>query len=166
MGTAMLQYSQLARLFEVSNNHWASEKNHKTGDRASRVNSDDRVAFQNLVTALPLVTYQAGETVIADGSRTGRLLILRRGSVAIRKEDIEIAKVAEPGTIFGELSILLDQPNKTDVCALEISQFHVADGAMLLTQNMSAILYVARDLARRLDGAIDLQTYRSLRWAS
>jgi hypothetical protein len=34
----MLQCSQLARLFEVSSNHWeaASENNHKTGDTASK----------------------------------------------------------------------------------------------------------------------------------
>jgi CRP/FNR family transcriptional regulator, cyclic AMP receptor protein len=152
----------------VSSNHWeaASENNHKTGDRASCVKSNDRAAFENLVAALPHVTYRAGETVIADGSRTGRLLILRKGSVAIRKEDIEIAKVAEPGAVFGELSFLLDQPNKTDVRTLETSQFHVVDAAVLLTQNLTAMLYVARVLARRLDGAIDLQTTRTLRWAS
>jgi hypothetical protein len=37
----------------------------------------DKAAFQNSLANLPLVTYQPGETVIADGSRTGRLLILR-----------------------------------------------------------------------------------------
>lgn len=58
--------------------------------------------------ALPLSTYQAGETVIADGSRTGRLLILKKGTVAIVKQGTEIAKVAEPGAVFGELSVLLD----------------------------------------------------------
>jgi CRP/FNR family transcriptional regulator, cyclic AMP receptor protein len=163
----MLQSLNVARGREVEKICWeaASENGHKTIERPIPPISDEPTFPANLA-GLPLVTYQAGETVIADGSRTGRLLILRKGSVAIRKEDIEIAKVAEPGAIFGELSILLDQPNKTDVCALETSQFHVADAAMLLTQDMSAILYVARDLARRLDGAIDLQTYRSLRWAS
>ena len=52
----------------------------------------DRTTFERSLSALPLVTYQAGETVIADGSRTGRLLILRRGAVAIVKEETEIAK--------------------------------------------------------------------------
>jgi hypothetical protein len=40
----------------------------------------DKAAFQNSLAALPLVTYQAGETVIGDGSKTGRLLILSRGA--------------------------------------------------------------------------------------
>lgn len=113
----------------------------------------DNTIFQNSLAGLPIVTYQAGETVIADGSKTGRLLILRKGNVAILKEDTEIAQVAEPGAVFGELSILLDQPHTADVCALETSQFHVADAAGLLTKNPTAVLYIAAVLAHRLDGA-------------
>jgi CRP/FNR family cyclic AMP-dependent transcriptional regulator len=122
----------------------------------------DAVVFQKRLAALPLATYQAGETVFAAGSRTGRLLILRKGAVAIVKEAIEIAKVAEPGAVFGELSALLDQPHTADVRALETSQFHVADAAALLAQDPIALLYVAVVLARRLDGAnqalIELKT--------
>jgi CRP/FNR family transcriptional regulator, cyclic AMP receptor protein len=113
----------------------------------------DTTVFQKRLAALPLATYQAGETVFAAGSRTGRLLILRKGAVAIVKEAIEIAKVAEPGAVFGELSVLLDQPHTVDVRALETSQFHVADAAALLVQDPIALLYVAAVLARRLDGA-------------
>jgi CRP-like cAMP-binding protein len=65
----------------------------------------DKAAFQNSLADLPVVTYQPGETVIVDGSKTGRLLILKKGNVAIVKEDTEIAKVAEPGAVFGELSL-------------------------------------------------------------
>jgi len=113
----------------------------------------DRTTFEKSLSALPLVTYEAGETVIADGSRTGRLLILRRGAVAIVKDETEIATVAEPGAVFGELSILLDQPHAADVLALETSQFHVAEATSLLTHNPIAVLYVATVLAHRLDGA-------------
>jgi CRP-like cAMP-binding protein len=34
--------------------------------------------------------------------------------------------------VFGELSVLLDQPHTADVRALEASQFYVADAATLL----------------------------------
>ena len=57
--------------------------------------------------ALPIATYEAGETVLSAGSRTGRLLILKTGKVSVVKENVEIAKVAEPGAVFGELSALL-----------------------------------------------------------
>jgi CRP/FNR family cyclic AMP-dependent transcriptional regulator len=113
----------------------------------------DTAIFQKRLAALPLATYQAGETVLAAGSKTGRLLILRKGAVAIVKEAIEIAKVKEPGAIFGELSALLDRPHTADVRALEPSQFHVADAAALLLQDSIVLLYVAAVLAQRLDGA-------------
>jgi CRP-like cAMP-binding protein len=137
----------------VANAHsWiAGENNGKTneGDTFTR----DKVAFQNGLSALPLVTYQAGETVIASGSKTGRLLILKKGTVAILKENTEIATVGEPGAIFGELSLLLDQPHAADVRALETSQLHVANAATLLSQYPNAIRYVATVLAHRLEGA-------------
>jgi CRP/FNR family transcriptional regulator, cyclic AMP receptor protein len=113
----------------------------------------DNAVFQQRLAALPVATYQAGETVFAAGSRTGRLLILRKGAVVIVKENVEIAKVAEPGAVFGELSVLLDQPHTAHVRALETSQFLVADAATLLAQDPIAALYVATALARRLDGA-------------
>ncbi|MGH6692457.1 MAG: cyclic nucleotide-binding domain-containing protein [Gammaproteobacteria bacterium] len=113
----------------------------------------DTAVFQERLAALPLATYQAGETVLTAGSTTGQLLILREGAVEIVKEGVQIAKVAEPGAVFGELSVLLDQPHTADMRALEASQFHVADAAALLMQDPTALLYVAAVLARRLDGA-------------
>jgi CRP/FNR family transcriptional regulator, cyclic AMP receptor protein len=109
--------------------------------------------FQRKLAGFPIATYQAGETVLTAASMTGRLLILKKGAVAILKEGIEIATVREPGAVFGELSVLLDQPHMADVCAVEASQFHVADAATLLRVDPIALLYVATVLARRLDDA-------------
>ena len=112
---------------------------------------DAAANFQKGLAALPLTVYQAGETVLAEGSRTDRLLILRKGSVAVVKEGVEIARVAEPGAVFGEISALLDCPHTADVRALTTSQFHVAHPAAL--QDPAALFYVAAILARRLDRA-------------
>ncbi len=100
-----------------------------------------------------LATYQAGETVLSAASTTGRLLILKEGAVAVVKEGVEIARVTEPGAVFGELSVLLDQPHTADVRALEASQFHIADAATILRVDPIALLYVATVLAQRLDSA-------------
>src|SRR6516225_3386838 len=105
--------------------------------------------FQKGLTALPLKTYQAGETVLANGSRTNELLILKNGSVAVVRQGIEVARVTDPGAIFGEISALLDCPHTADVRALTTSQFHVAQPAAL--QDPAALFYVAAILARRLD---------------
>ena len=150
----MLHSLDPARPFQVANTHsWvASENNDKATEGVSPL-IPDRAIFRKSVAALPVVTYQAGETVIAEGSRTGRLLILAKGVVAIVKEDTEIAQVAEPGAVFGELSVLLDKPHTAEVRALETSQFHVANAATLFAQDPIAVLYVATALAHRLDAA-------------
>jgi CRP/FNR family cyclic AMP-dependent transcriptional regulator len=113
----------------------------------------DMAVFQRKLATLPLVTYRAGETVLSAASKTGRLLILKGGALAVVKEGVEIARVAEPGAVFGELSVLLNQPHTADVHALEASQFHVADAAAMLRVDPIALLYVATVLAQRLDSA-------------
>jgi CRP/FNR family transcriptional regulator, cyclic AMP receptor protein len=113
----------------------------------------DPEIWQQRLAALPLKHYDAGDTVFAEGSKTGQLLILRSGAVSIVKSGTEIATVTEPGAVFGEISALLDQPHSADVRALEPSEFHVADAHTLLGQDPAALLYVTMLLARRLDGA-------------
>ena len=61
----------------------------------------DMAVFQRKLATLPLATYQAGETVLTAASTTGRLLILREGAVAVVRDGVEIAKVTEPGAVFG-----------------------------------------------------------------
>ncbi len=111
--------------------------------------------------ALPLATYQPGEIILAEGSKTGRLWILKKGAVAVARQGIEIAKVTEPGAVFGDISALLDMPHTADVRALEISVFHVVDAATSL-QDPAVLVHVARVLAQRLNVAnqtiVDLKT--------
>lgn len=108
-------------------------------------------AWQERLAALPGATFDAGETVVRQGTKSGRLLFLKNGAVSVVRDGVEIVKVAEPGAIFGELSALLDQPHTADVRTLERSEFHVADANILLALEPAALLYVATVLARRLD---------------
>jgi CRP-like cAMP-binding protein len=109
----------------------------------------DPEVWQKRLAALPLASYEAGEKVFAEGTKTGLLLILKSGAVSIVKGGTEIATVAEPGAVFGELSALLDQPHSADVRALEASEFYVADAAALLGQDPAALLYVTMIAASR-----------------
>jgi CRP-like cAMP-binding protein len=150
----MLHSLNVAPSFQPPSAHsWiASETNDTTIEGAAPLTRDE-VDFQNGLTALPLVTFQAGETVIASGSKTGRLLLLRKGTVAILKENTEIARVGEPGAIFGELSLLLDQPHTADVRAVETSQLYIANATTLLSRYPIVFRFVAKVLANRLDAA-------------
>ena len=123
---------------------------------------DHAGTWQQSLAALPCASFAAGETVLQEATKTGRLFILTKGAVAVIKGGVEIAKVTEPGAVFGELSALLDQPHSADVRALEPSEFHVAEAGALLTQQPAALLYVATLLAQRLDlanrGLIELKS--------
>jgi len=117
----------------------------------------ESAVFQTRLGALPMATYEAGETVLSAGSRTGQLLILKTGKVSVVKENVEIAKVAEPGAVFGELSALLNQPHAADVCALEASQFHIAEAAALIGDDPAALLYIASVLDSANQALIELK---------
>lgn len=112
----------------------------------------DPAVWQQRVAALPRESFAAGKTVLAEGTKTGRLLILCCGSVSIRKSGSEIARVAEPGAVFGELSALLDQPHTADVQTLEPSEFFVAEAAQLFA-DPAALLSVTTMLAQRVVAA-------------
>lgn len=110
---------------------------------------DPRVVLQRL-SSLPVETYQAGELVLAGGSSTGKLLVMIEGAVEVVRGGVRIAEIAEPGAVFGELAVLLDQPHSADVRTLAPSTFYVADGRTILRVDPITALYVAVVLAQRL----------------
>ena len=106
--------------------------------------------FEKMLADFPVATYEAGQIVISAGSRTGLLFILKSGAVAVFKKGVEIAKVVEPGSMFGEMSALLSAPHTVEVRAVERSQFKVADAAIVMKDSLP---YIATLLALRLDAA-------------
>src|SRR5690242_4540379 len=109
----------------------------------------DSAVLEKLLAKLPVVTRVAGETVLRAGLKTDLLLILKKGTVVILRDRVEIARVGQVGAVLGELSALLGQPHTAEVRALEDSQFYVAD-AELLDKDPSMLRYVAKILAQRL----------------
>ena len=105
----------------------------------------DAAAFLKKLAGLSVTRHQAGENVLTSGSKTGKLLVLRSGSVEVVKDGEQIAKVSAPGTVFGELAVLLDQAHSADVRTLEQSDFYVANAETLLAYDPTVALYVARD---------------------
>jgi CRP/FNR family cyclic AMP-dependent transcriptional regulator len=107
--------------------------------------------IEERLAALPLTTFQPGEVVLLTGSRTDQLFFLKEGTVAVVRDGVEIARVTQSNAVFGELSVLLDQPHMADVRVLETSQFHVADAEVLAAQDPILLIHVAAILAHRLD---------------
>jgi CRP-like cAMP-binding protein len=116
----------------------------------------DLATFDKSLTSLAASTFNPGQTVLAAGSTTGQLFILREGLVEIIRDGVQITTVSEPGAVFGELAVLLDKPHTADVRTIKRSEFHVAKASSLLTGDVAALLYVSAILARRLDAANDV----------
>lgn len=111
----------------------------------------DPAAFWTRLGGLPVARFARGETVLAAGATSGRLLVLRSGAVEVVREGTRLAEVSEPGAVFGELSLLLGRPHTADVRAVAASEFHLADTASLVTEDPATLLYLTVLLARRLD---------------
>lgn len=100
---------------------------------------------------LPQKTFKPGETLLHEGRRAGVLYVLIEGEVEILKRDVQINVVSEPGSIFGEISVLLNVPHMATVKATKPSRLHVVDKARrLLEGNADVSFHVARLLAQRL----------------
>lgn len=105
----------------------------------------------------PVRKFEAGEVVMAQGDRTGLLLILIEGTVEVVKDDVTVATTSKPGAVFGDLSALLYVPHTASVRALKPSSFYVVENARaFLEQKPAVCLHVCELLARRLDA---LNTY-------
>jgi CRP/FNR family transcriptional regulator, cyclic AMP receptor protein len=113
----------------------------------------DVATLERRLAGLPVVKHRAGEVVLTAGSKTGELLFLRSGTVEVVKDGVQIASVNAPGSVFGELAVLLDQPHTANVRTLEQSEFYVAGTPAILAGDPTVALYVAAILARRLDAA-------------
>jgi len=113
----------------------------------------DIAMFLAGLSSLPLETYQAGDVILRKGQIAGKVFILKEGAVEVVDDDERIALASEPGAVFGELGVLLDQPPMADVRVLEPSTFYVAAGKVFLRVHREAALHVATILARRLVSA-------------
>ena len=79
----MLHALDLTRSFQATKTPWQAVSKNDNEAIECAPHGFAKAAFQDTLAALPIVTYEAGETVIADGSRTGRLLIPKNVTVPI-----------------------------------------------------------------------------------
>jgi CRP/FNR family cyclic AMP-dependent transcriptional regulator len=95
--------------------------------------------------------FEPGDVLIHEGLTLGKLFVLRDGQVEVVRRDSQVTHVDEPGSVFGEMSVLLDQPYSATVKALSKVQAYVIDDAgSFLEQHPEAALHIATLLARRL----------------
>ncbi len=98
--------------------------------------------------------FEEGDVLLAQGTLTGRLLFLLQGALDVVKDGWHIARVNKPGAVFGDMSVLRDEPHSADVIVVQPSSLFVVDDAAFLLRNEPLIaLYVAIVQSGRLDAA-------------
>ena len=96
-------------------------------------------------------TFPAGTVLIREGSDEHRLFVLVEGQVEILRKDTQVSYVDEPGSIFGEMSVLLDMPYSATVTALsDVRAYVIEEPLQFLGSRAEIALELAALLARRL----------------
>ncbi len=97
---------------------------------------------------------EAGEVLLHEGERSGRIFVLAQGTLEVYRGDVDFATVSEPGAVFGEMSVLLDMAHTASVRATTPARVHVIEQApAFLAAHPEALLPIATLLARRLRNA-------------
>ena len=105
-----------------------------------------------LCSHLPEVEFAPGDTVVSEGSRTGSVWVLVSGSLQVRKGQVVIHTITNPGAAIGEISLLLDTTHGATVVAIERTvMHHAADGSALLASDPAIAQHIAVGLAERLN---------------
>ena len=100
---------------------------------------------------LPILTFEDGEAVITEGQSAVGLYFLISGKVAVYRRDELVAEMDVPGSVFGEVSVLLDCPALADTRAFGSASFWFAENAeAFLLSHPELAVHVARDLAKKL----------------
>ena len=60
-----------------------------------------------LTIAYPTQKLERGDRLIEAGEARGELFVLASGRLVVERDGVEIARITEPGTLVGEMSVLL-----------------------------------------------------------
>jgi CRP/FNR family cyclic AMP-dependent transcriptional regulator len=102
----------------------------------------------------PRQDFPPGAVLISEGDTSGRLFVLSEGSVEVLRGDTQVAVLGEPGSIFGEMSVLLNRPHTATVRATSlVSAFVFEDAEIFLKAHPEIALGLSRLLAERLNAA-------------
>lgn len=96
------------------------------------------------------------EVIIGENHKDGKLRILKRGVVEIAKRGTVVNRLSSPGSVLGEIAILLDQSFGATVTTLEDTEVYVIEeGDRFLQENPDFMALVAKLIAKRLRNLTD-----------
>lgn len=95
--------------------------------------------------------FPAGAVLIPEGGKLNTMFVLRSGELEVVRDGVVVTSIRQPGTIFGEMSVLLDSPHSATVRAVTpVEVFVIPDAIRVLEQRSKLLLQIARLLAKRV----------------
>ena len=95
-----------------------------------------------------------GTVLLSEGQNTGKIYVLVDGRIEVLRGDTQIAVLDEPGSLLGEMSVLLDVPHTATARALGAAEVRIIqDGRSFFGAHPQFSWLVARLLANRLNAA-------------
>ncbi len=93
-----------------------------------------------------------GMDLIEQGGRTGQLYVLKDGELEVLRDGMHVTTIRTPGSVIGEMSILLDAPQTATVRAVSEVDYFVIDNALeVLRTHPDWLLQIAKLLAQRVN---------------
>jgi len=95
-----------------------------------------------------------GQTIIEQGEEGSGFFVLQSGTLEVYKDDILLAVLMYPGTIFGEMGDILGRPRSCTVKAknkASITFYQTENLDALVKENPDIAVKIIRTLASRLD---------------
>jgi CRP/FNR family cyclic AMP-dependent transcriptional regulator len=97
--------------------------------------------------------FDEGVVLIRQGHHDHVLYILEWGALEVLKDDVQLALISQPGSIFGDLSALLEIAHTATVRTVERSCLRVIPQAHIAFRSSPRLtLFIAQQLARRFIG--------------
>ncbi|NBD38072.1 MAG: cyclic nucleotide-binding domain-containing protein [Verrucomicrobia bacterium] len=101
-----------------------------------------------------IIDVQPGQTILEQGEEGSGFFVLKSGTLEVFKDDILLAVIMYPGTIFGEMGDILGRPRSCSVRAkneARIAYYEIDSLDSLVCSNPEIAVKLIRTLASRLD---------------
>jgi len=115
---------------------------------------------------IPITIYDKEDQILTEDETSELLVVLKSGSVAVSREGSELTKISAPGSVFGEISILVGGAHMATVTAAEECECYVIENgedwvkhfpnllpdlAFLLASRLKALTFYVSEVERGLN---------------
>lgn len=112
------------------------------------------MTLEESIAKLPVVSLSPGEEIIAENDHHEQIYFLKSGRLEILRDGIRLNLIKTPGSVLGEISVLLNAPSTASVVALDDVEVYQCDNPIeFLKGHPEVTLHMSHLLASRLAAA-------------